>query len=147
MKEWSDARARIEVEIQRKKEHQNFGSNFQARGFVRKNWKTKNFNPNSNPLLEESSTDSEDYGLEYEDEVEEDQQPDTQQSMKDLQVDDYQDEDDEQHYKKIDDAKNLKQENQTNANNQRPAKSAHPRMRGKGSQQLIKPSVVDLTKD
>jgi hypothetical protein len=31
---------------------------------VRKNWKTKNFNPDSNPLLEESSTDEEDYGEE-----------------------------------------------------------------------------------
>lgn len=62
MKEWSDARARIEVEIQRKKEHQNFGSNFQSRGFVRQNWKSKNFNHNNNPLLEESSTDSEEYG-------------------------------------------------------------------------------------
>ena len=75
MKEWSDARARVEVEIQRRKEHQNAGSNFEARGFVRKNWKTKNFNHNENPLLEESSTDSEEYGEEYEDEVE--QQPDT----------------------------------------------------------------------
>jgi len=43
----------------------NFGSNFQkARGFVRTNWKTKNFNPEENPLLEESST--EEYGEEEE---------------------------------------------------------------------------------
>lgn len=70
LKEWSDARSRIEREIQRKKEHQNVGSNFEARGFVRKNWKTKNFNPNDNPLLEESSTDEEEYGEEeYEDDV------------------------------------------------------------------------------
>lgn len=64
MKEWSSAKQRLETEIQRKKEHQNFGTNFEARGFVRKNWKSKNFNPDDNPLLEESSTDTEDYGNE-----------------------------------------------------------------------------------
>jgi nuclear transport factor 2 (NTF2) superfamily protein len=32
----------VEVEIQRKKEHQNFATNFEkARGFVRQNWKSK----------------------------------------------------------------------------------------------------------
>jgi len=61
MKEWSDAKQRIESEIQRRKEHKKVGSNFEkARGYVRQNWKTKNFNPLNNPLLEESSTDSED---------------------------------------------------------------------------------------
>jgi hypothetical protein len=70
MKEWSDARARMEMEIQRKKEHLNEGTNFaEARGFVRKNWKTKNFNYENNPLLEESSTDTEDYGEEIYDDV------------------------------------------------------------------------------
>jgi len=29
---------------------------------VRSNWKTKNFNPDDNPLLDLSSTDEEDYG-------------------------------------------------------------------------------------
>lgn len=70
MKEWSDARARMEMEIQRKKEHMNEGTNFkEARGFVRKNWKTKNFNYENNPLLEESSTDTEEYGEEIYDDV------------------------------------------------------------------------------
>jgi hypothetical protein len=41
---------------------------------VRKNWKTKNFDHTNNPLLEESSTDTEDYGEEYEDEVEDEPQ-------------------------------------------------------------------------
>jgi hypothetical protein len=60
MKEWSDAKQRMEAEIQRKKEHKTVGSNFEkARGYVRSNWKTKNFNPLNNPLLEESSTESE----------------------------------------------------------------------------------------
>ena len=50
----------------------NFGTNFEkARGFVRKNWKTKNFNPENNPLLDESSTEEEDYGDEYYEEEEE----------------------------------------------------------------------------
>ena len=61
VREWSEAKSRIEEEIQRRKEHAKQGSNFQkARSFVRKSWKTKNFNPLSNPLLEESSDD--DYG-------------------------------------------------------------------------------------
>lgn len=50
------------------------GSNFEeARGFVRKNWKSKNFNPDNNPLIEDSSSDDEEYGEEY-DEIEEDQE-------------------------------------------------------------------------
>lgn len=51
------------MEIQRKKEHQSIGSNFEyARAFVRRSFKTKNFNPENNPLLDLSSTDEEDYG-------------------------------------------------------------------------------------
>lgn len=47
------------------------GSDFEARGFVRSNWKTKNFNPADNPLLETSSTEEEEeYDEEYYDEVE-----------------------------------------------------------------------------
>ena len=57
------------AEIQRKKEHQYEGSNFESRAFVRTNWKTKNFNPDSNPLEEESS-EEEYYDEEYDDEVE-----------------------------------------------------------------------------
>ena len=53
----------MEVEIQRKKEHQNFATNFEkARGFVRQSWKSKNFDYRNNPLLEESSEDEEEYG-------------------------------------------------------------------------------------
>ena len=70
MKDWSFAKQRIETEIQRKKEHQNFATNFQARGFVRKSWKSKNFNPDDNPLLEESSSDSDDQGLDDHHEME-----------------------------------------------------------------------------
>lgn len=43
LREWGMARGRVEAEIQRRKEHKVDGSNFQkARGWVRKNWKTKN---------------------------------------------------------------------------------------------------------
>jgi hypothetical protein len=45
-------------EMQRKKEHSNFATNFEkARGFVRTNWKSKNFNPSENPCELDSSTD------------------------------------------------------------------------------------------
>lgn len=48
----------MESEIQRKKEHQNFATNFaKSRGFVRTNWKSKNFNPENDPCQESSSTD------------------------------------------------------------------------------------------
>jgi len=44
--------------MQRKKEHSNFATNFEkARGFVRTNWKSKNFNPSENPCELDSSTD------------------------------------------------------------------------------------------
>eukprot|EP00347_Sterkiella_histriomuscorum_P017546 403348926 len=64
VKEWSVAKSKVEEEIQRKKEHKEKGSNFQARAFIRSSWKSKNFNPNDNPLIVESSTDEEDYGNE-----------------------------------------------------------------------------------
>jgi len=42
LREWGKARGRIEAEIQRRKEHNILGSNFEkARGWVRKNWRTK----------------------------------------------------------------------------------------------------------
>ena len=48
----------MEAEIQRKKEHLNFATNFEkARGFVRTNWKSKNFNPKDEPTQQDSSTD------------------------------------------------------------------------------------------
>lgn len=48
----------MEAEIQRKKEHQSFATNFEkARGFVRTNWKSKNFRPEDNPCEQDSSTD------------------------------------------------------------------------------------------
>lgn len=37
---------------------------------MRSNWKTKNWNPDENPLLESSSSEEEEYGDEYYDEVE-----------------------------------------------------------------------------
>lgn len=47
MKEWGNARGRMESEIQRKKEHMTVATNFEkSRGWVRKNWKTKNHAPN-----------------------------------------------------------------------------------------------------
>lgn len=60
MKEWSVAKSKIEEEIQRKKEHKVEGSNFHARAFIRRSWKSKNFNPNDNPLILDSSSDEED---------------------------------------------------------------------------------------
>lgn len=60
-REWAQARGRMEAEIQRRKEHLNDATNFEkARGFVRTNWKTKNWNPNADPTQDTSSTDSED---------------------------------------------------------------------------------------
>ena len=51
----------MEAEIQRRKEHLNDATNFEkARGFVRTNWKTKNWNPNADPTQDSSSSDSED---------------------------------------------------------------------------------------
>ena len=58
LKEWSDARARIEIECQRKQEHQNSATKFESRAFRRSNWKTKNFDPKSNPLFDSTSSSS-----------------------------------------------------------------------------------------
>jgi hypothetical protein len=56
--DWADARGRMESEIQRRKEHKEVATNFEkARGFVRKNWKSKNFDPNDDPTKYDSSTD------------------------------------------------------------------------------------------
>ncbi len=70
MKEWGDARARMEEEIQRKNEHQSFGTNFkEARGFVRQNWESKHWDPEKNPLVYDSSSEYDDEY--YDEEVEE----------------------------------------------------------------------------
>lgn len=46
MKEWSQARGRMEAEIQRRKEHLTVATNFEkSRGWVRSNWKSKNHVP------------------------------------------------------------------------------------------------------
>ena len=67
MKEWSGARGRMEAEIQRRKEHINDATNFEkARGFVRTNWKSKNFNPLNDPTEYESSTDESDVEVQAE---------------------------------------------------------------------------------
>jgi len=61
LREWQQARGRMEAEIQRRKEHLNDATNFEkARGFVRTNWKTATWNPNDDPTQFDSSTDSED---------------------------------------------------------------------------------------
>ena len=61
LKEWAGARGRMETEIQRRKEHLNDATNFEkARGFIRTNWKSKNFNPLNDPTQYDSSTDEED---------------------------------------------------------------------------------------
>lgn len=67
MNEWANARGRMEAEIQRRKEHLNFATKFEkARGFVRTNWKTKNFDPNDDPTQYDSSTDESEYDEEVE---------------------------------------------------------------------------------
>lgn len=51
----------MEAEIQRKKEHVSVATNFEkARGFIRTNWKSKNFNPSDDPTKYDSSTDESD---------------------------------------------------------------------------------------
>lgn len=63
LNQWSQARSRMEAEIQRKKEQINFATNFeQARGFVRTNWKSFGFNINADPTEDDSS--EADYGSE-----------------------------------------------------------------------------------
>ena len=58
MNQWAHARERMEAEIMRKKEHQNVATKFEdARGFVRSNLKSKNFNPDHNPCDFDSSSD------------------------------------------------------------------------------------------
>ena len=57
LRDWSHARARIEVEVQRKQEHQKSGSKFvESRGYCRSYNKSKNFNHKDNPLLNNSSS-------------------------------------------------------------------------------------------
>ena len=60
VKEWSEAKERLSVEITRKQENQIQGTKFEkARGYVRKNYSSKRFNPNHNPLLEDTSSSEE----------------------------------------------------------------------------------------
>lgn len=50
LRQWSQARGRMEAEIQRRKEHLNDATNFEkARGFVRTNWKTKGWHIEDDP--------------------------------------------------------------------------------------------------
>lgn len=144
LKEYSDAKTRMEVEIQRKKEHQNFGSNFEARGFVRSNWRTKNFNPENNPLSEESSTDSEEYGEEMLEDVDEIAQPLDNNKTKgysEEKEDDLEDEEEEE------DVTEIRREVENQNSNNRQAKSAHPRARGRNLSGVSQPTLHDLTKD
>lgn len=71
MKEWGQARGRMEAEIARKKEHLNVATNFElARGWTRTNWKTKNYpvDVDEEKFLELSAS-SEDDNLGNEDSV------------------------------------------------------------------------------
>ena len=69
MQQWGRVRSRVESDIMRKKEHRDGASKFEkARGFVRTDWKSKNFNPNDDPCMADSSTD--------EDELEQDEAQD-----------------------------------------------------------------------
>ena len=53
LKEWGQARGRMEAEIARKKEHLNAATNFaDARGWTRSCWKTKNHQPASETFEE-----------------------------------------------------------------------------------------------
>lgn len=62
LKEWSEAKERLSVEISRKIEGQNEGTKFEeARGFVRQNYSSKNFDPNLNPLMEDTSSSDEEF--------------------------------------------------------------------------------------
>lgn len=69
IKEWGHARGRVETDIARKKENMNVATNFtKARGWVRKNWKTKNHVPNTethDEFLQSSSSDEEGDQVEY----------------------------------------------------------------------------------
>lgn len=63
MYQWGRARSRVESDIMRKKEHGDDASKFEkARGFVRTDWKSKNFNPKDDPCLADSSTDEDEIG-------------------------------------------------------------------------------------
>ena len=60
LKDWSDAKARMGTEAQRKIEHQATGTRFvESRAYIRSNWKTKKFDPSRNPLLDSSSSEEE----------------------------------------------------------------------------------------
>lgn len=57
IKDYSNAKERLTVEISRKYENQTEGNKFEkARGFVRRNWSSKRFDPQSNPLIEDTSS-------------------------------------------------------------------------------------------
>lgn len=56
LNQWSQARSRMESEIQRKKEQINFATNFEAaRGFVRTNWKSYGYKIDEDPTQADSS--------------------------------------------------------------------------------------------
>jgi hypothetical protein len=71
LREWGMARGRVEAEIQRRKEHNVDGSNFQkARGWVRHNWRTKNHdfrNETHDDFIQLSDSEEDDEAHELED--------------------------------------------------------------------------------
>ncbi|CDW84410.1 UNKNOWN [Stylonychia lemnae] len=156
MKEWSNAKQRIESEIQRKKEHKLYANNFEARGYVRTNWKTKNFNPESNPLEEDSSSDeSDDVQIlsDNEDAIVINKGKQSLRSREDQEDDDEYDDEydyvkDDEEYDDYEQQNKMNQMKQAKDNQQRSLKSAHPRMRGsQGQLEAKQPSLHDLTKD
>lgn len=61
IKEYSNAKERLSVEISRKYENATEGNKFEkARGFVRRNWSSKRFDPQQNPLIEDTSSSGSD---------------------------------------------------------------------------------------
>lgn len=63
LNQWSQARSRLEAEVQRRKEQVNFATNFEeARGFVRQNWRSYGYKIDEDPT-QADSTES-DYGSE-----------------------------------------------------------------------------------
>lgn len=126
----------------------NFGTNFEkARGFVRSNWKTKNYNPENNPLLESSSEE------EYDDEYDEEEGEDNEAAIIDKKShgdtvherDDEDDDDENKDYGAYGEDRNESSAEKSRAKDKenRPIKSAHTRARSKNL--LSNAAVHDLT--
>lgn len=61
IKDYSNAKERLTVEISRKFENATECNKFEkSRGFVRRNWSSKRFDPQQNPLIEDTSSSGSD---------------------------------------------------------------------------------------